>query len=290
MDRKPVELVRVPREEQYFEREEVLGRDAASVFPTEAKKAAVDNAGLAELLGAGKAKFISETELEEIKSKRGLSVGDGTLAADKPLAEILREAKEAKEAAFQEQWKTMKQGKNRPLDDDEFEFVDSIAQAEAAARRRQREEEEAELAAFHAAQRGAAGGGGEGAGAGAGAIVGLAEEQQPGAGSDPAAPAAAAAAKPPPAAKPAAARKPPPLVAIKPIVRTVVKAKGAGGAAASSGNGGGPSAKRQRTEGEQPGRQQQQQQDERGGSGSEGEGPGLAGLLGGYGSGSDSDS
>lgn len=40
----------------------MLGRDAASVFPTEAKKAAVDNAGLAELLGAGKAKFISETE------------------------------------------------------------------------------------------------------------------------------------------------------------------------------------------------------------------------------------
>ncbi|KAL4443281.1 hypothetical protein ABPG75_011018 [Micractinium tetrahymenae] len=279
MDRKPVELVRVPREEQYFDREEVLGRDLTSVFPTEAKKAAVDNAGLAELLGAGKAKFISETELEEIKSKRGLSVEDGTLAADKPLAEILREAKEAKEAAFQDQWKKMKQGKNRPLDEDEMEFVDSIAQAEAAARRRQREEEEAELAAFHAAQRGAAGGSGEGSSA----IVGPAEEQQAGAGSGPAAPAAAK----PPAARPATARKPPPLVAIKPIVRPAVKVKGAAEeAAGSGGNGGGPAAKWQRTDGKQP----EQQQEQQGGSGSDGEGPGLAGLLGGYGSGSDSDS
>lgn len=42
------------REEQYFDREEVLGRDAASVFPTESKKAAADGAGLAALLGANK--------------------------------------------------------------------------------------------------------------------------------------------------------------------------------------------------------------------------------------------
>lgn len=42
------------REEQYFDREEVLGRDAASVFPTESKKAAAQGAGLAELLGANK--------------------------------------------------------------------------------------------------------------------------------------------------------------------------------------------------------------------------------------------
>lgn len=51
------------REEQYFDREEVLGRDLTSVFPTEAKKAAVDGSALAELLGAGNRKFISETEV-----------------------------------------------------------------------------------------------------------------------------------------------------------------------------------------------------------------------------------
>jgi hypothetical protein len=35
-------------------------------------------------------------------------VEDGSLSADKPLVEVLREAKEAKEAAFQETWKQMK--------------------------------------------------------------------------------------------------------------------------------------------------------------------------------------
>ena len=33
---------------------------------------------------------------------------DGAVAADKPLVEVLREAKEAKEAAFQEGWRQMK--------------------------------------------------------------------------------------------------------------------------------------------------------------------------------------
>ncbi|KAI7840641.1 hypothetical protein COHA_005662 [Chlorella ohadii] len=218
-DRQAVPLVRVPREEQYFDREEVLGRDAASVFPTESKKAAAQGAGLAELLGANK-KFISETELQEIKSTMGLRPEDGTIAADKPLAEVLREAKEAKEAAFQEQWKKMKQGKNRPLDEDELDFVDS-QEGGAAAR----------------------------------------------------------------ASKPVAAQpKKQPLVAVKPLVRPIVRVKSSGGeqsgAAAGSGgstggNGGSqPAAKRQKTE-------------EQEGSGSEGEG--LAGLLGGYGSGSDSE-
>lgn len=56
------------REERYYDREEVLGRDAASVFPTEARKAAAAGAaGLAELLGANK-KFISETEVGAVRS------------------------------------------------------------------------------------------------------------------------------------------------------------------------------------------------------------------------------
>jgi hypothetical protein len=48
--------------------------------------------------------------LETLKAARGLTVEDGTLAADKPLAEVLRERKEAKEAAFQDKWRLMKQG------------------------------------------------------------------------------------------------------------------------------------------------------------------------------------
>ncbi|PRW50753.1 NEFA-interacting nuclear NIP30,N-terminal [Chlorella sorokiniana] len=270
-DRQSVPLVRVPREEQYFDREEVLGRDAASVFPTESKKAAAAGAGLAELLGANK-KFISETELQEIKSTMGLRPEDGTIAADKPLAEVLREAKEAKEAAFQEQWKKMKQGKNRPLDDDELDFVDAIAQQEAEARRRQREEEEAELAAFHAAQQAQQEGGGS-----AGAAAAEPEQQLGPAAGPRAGPQqeGGAAARP---AKPAAAPKKQALVAVKPLVRPIVRVKSSGEQAAAAGSGGlsgsQPAAKRQRTE-------------EQADSGSEGEG--LAGLLGGYGSGSDSD-
>ena len=52
------------REERYYDREAVLGRDAASVFPTESRRAAVAGGeALAELLGGGNRKFISETEV-----------------------------------------------------------------------------------------------------------------------------------------------------------------------------------------------------------------------------------
>lgn len=55
------------REERYFERDAVLGRDAASVFPTRAKEIAEGGGGgldvesIKEALGARK--FISETEV-----------------------------------------------------------------------------------------------------------------------------------------------------------------------------------------------------------------------------------
>lgn len=50
-------------------------------------------------------------QLEEIKARRGLRVEDGTLEPSKPLAEILREAKEKKEQEFQDKWKQMKQAR-----------------------------------------------------------------------------------------------------------------------------------------------------------------------------------
>lgn len=49
------------REEKVYDREEVFGRDAASVFPTEAKAAALDPEAVKQLIG-GK-KFISESEV-----------------------------------------------------------------------------------------------------------------------------------------------------------------------------------------------------------------------------------
>lgn len=55
----------------------------------------------------------THTQLEEIKAARGLTVDDGTLAADKPLAEILADKKKAKQDAFDDMWKQMKTGEAR---------------------------------------------------------------------------------------------------------------------------------------------------------------------------------
>ena len=49
-------------------------------------------------------------QLEELRQERGDRVEDGAIAPDKPLVEVLAEAKEAKEASFQAVWKSMKQG------------------------------------------------------------------------------------------------------------------------------------------------------------------------------------
>ena len=165
------------------------------------------------------------------------------------------------------------QGKNRPLDEDELQFLDEVAAAQAARLKAQAREEDAELAAFLEAQqqqqqqqqgggRGGAGGAAEAAGmAGGGdgdeAALAVAPPQlQQHAG--------AAAARP---------KRPPPLVAVKALVRPVVRV-----AKPSAGGGCEPEAKRPRAE---PG--QQRQQEPVGGS----DGPSLAGLLGGYGSGSE---
>jgi FAM192A/Fyv6, N-terminal domain len=146
-------LLYICREEQYYAIDDVLGRDTASVFPNESKKAALQTDAAQAILQQGNKKFISETELAEIKSITGGKgrVEDGSIAADKPLAQILREQREAKDAQFKEQWKQMKTGKNRPLDEDELDFLDGIAAAENAKRKREAEEEAAELDAFHQA-------------------------------------------------------------------------------------------------------------------------------------------
>lgn len=50
-------------------------------------------------------------QLEELRASAGGARDNEGVIPNKPLAEVLREAKEAKEEAFQNQWKTMKQGK-----------------------------------------------------------------------------------------------------------------------------------------------------------------------------------
>ena len=51
-------------------------------------------------------------QLEELRASAGGARDNDGVIPNKPLAEVLREAKEAKEEAFQNQWKTMKQGKS----------------------------------------------------------------------------------------------------------------------------------------------------------------------------------
>jgi len=261
-------MVRIEREEELYDRDEVLGRDATSVFPSQAKSQAtggggVDADAIRDMLGGRK--FVTESELATIKAQRGESADDGTAAPLKPLAEVLREAKEAKQAAFDDKWKQMKTGKNRPLDDEEMQFLESLAQQESAAYRAQKEHEKAELEEFRRAMAEAA-----------------AKKE---------AEAAAAEAKPSTSAKPEPKKAMPAIKSvIKPVIKAVKKdtvssipgsvqhnasiataevSKGREAPDSSDQ----PAAKKAKAAGTDD-------------AGSEGEG-GLAGLLGGYGSDSD---
>ncbi|KAI8467414.1 MAG: hypothetical protein J3K34DRAFT_454496 [Monoraphidium minutum] len=300
-DSRTVDMVRVPREEEYYDREEVLGRDASSVFPKEAAQAAeAGRDAMSEALGARK--FISETELATIKATRGGAVDDGSVAADKPLAAILAERKAEKDAAFQENWRQMKTGKNRPLDPEEADFFEGLRRLKAEQETAARQEEMSELEAFREAVRAAAGSKGDGdAGAAAGAdgpataAEGEALERRRSGGAAASGGGAAAGAAPQPVKKAA------PL--IKPLIKVIPKGKraaaggggaaaggGGGGGSASGASGGGPAAaaaagseaKRQKT-----GTAQRSGSEGSGGEGSGG--GGLAGLLGGYGSDDDSE-
>lgn len=87
-------------------------------------------------------------QLLEIQSRKTKKIVE---TSNRPLAEILREQKEAKQAKFEDQWKQMKTGKNRPLDEDELEFLDNLIEAENVQRRKVVEEEKKELEAFREA-------------------------------------------------------------------------------------------------------------------------------------------
>jgi hypothetical protein len=71
-----VEMLRIPRQEEVYDREEVLGRDAASVFPNATKKAAIESMeAIKEAIGAKK--FISETEVRGRESVGGSAESGG---------------------------------------------------------------------------------------------------------------------------------------------------------------------------------------------------------------------
>ncbi|KAK9797009.1 hypothetical protein WJX73_004418 [Symbiochloris irregularis] len=148
-DERPMEMIRV-HEERLYDREAILGRDTASVFPSQSQQAAQASAESAKA-ALGASKFVSEKQLEELRAQRGDRVEDGAIAPDKPLVQVLAEAKEAKEEKFQAVWQSMKQGKNRPLDDDELEFVNEMIDRERQNDSRQAKEELQELEAYRQA-------------------------------------------------------------------------------------------------------------------------------------------
>jgi len=135
-DPNSVPMMRIEEPERVFDREKVLGRDAASVFPTMAQENA-DKVVSATQAVVGSMSFVTESELAEIKAKRGgaLRPEDGTMEPEKPLWQVLQEG-----------WKTMKQGIYKPVDEEEVEFLDEVAdrRREEEQRLKQREQDEAE--------------------------------------------------------------------------------------------------------------------------------------------------
>jgi hypothetical protein len=61
------------------------------------------------------------------------------------------EQREVKQAKFEEGWKVMKTGKNRPLDEDEAGFLEQLLENEAHVEKRIMEEEKNEIQAFREA-------------------------------------------------------------------------------------------------------------------------------------------
>ena len=103
-----------------------------------------------EILGGSK--FVSQRQVEEA---RAATVSAATSVVDeplKPLAQVLRENKEAKEAKSKERWEDMKRGKNRPLEDEELLFLDQVATEEHVRERQLKLEENQALAQFQLLQ------------------------------------------------------------------------------------------------------------------------------------------
>jgi len=133
MDRR-VELVRLPAPDRLYDREAEFGRDVSSVFrgAAQAQPAALNQ------LSSAAPRFVTETELEQLKALRGgaLSLEDGTASLpDRPLADILAENTARKQEEFEAGWKLMKQGGNKPLEEEEAAFL-SLVQEESALRER----------------------------------------------------------------------------------------------------------------------------------------------------------
>jgi hypothetical protein len=76
-------------EERLFDREAILGRDTAAVFPSQRGQ------GL-QAVFEGAPQFVTEAQLAELRAARGGAEDDGAGSAGRPLHEVLRENAEKK--------------------------------------------------------------------------------------------------------------------------------------------------------------------------------------------------
>ena len=144
-----VPLMRVEAPERMYDRDQVLGRDTASVFPTMAQ-ANAEKVVTATQSVLGSMNFVTETELEEIKAKRGglLRPEDGTAALERSLWEAIQEAKEAKERAASRRVGRRGTGPKQTLDEEEAEFLDDMMDQRREEDRRRAERERDDVEAF----------------------------------------------------------------------------------------------------------------------------------------------
>ena len=143
-----VELVRVHDTGVLNDSERQVNRDVKDVFPITSKKQVVEDAKEKGLLDVKT--FVSATSgTDHARDHNEKSMAP---IDTRPLAEILMEQKEQKQAEFEAGWKTMKTGKNRPLDEDEVTFLNQIVDTEAKKHLEIQKKEEEELQAFRKAQ------------------------------------------------------------------------------------------------------------------------------------------
>ena len=134
-----------------------LGRDTASVFPTEAAKEAerksgmpmLDKDAVEEILGT-KNKFVTESELRALTATRDPPADAST---SQSLYEQLQKHKDAKAELAAERERLRKQGKNRPLTEEEIEFIEGVQDQSALVDLERRVEEQKALAKFQMARQ-----------------------------------------------------------------------------------------------------------------------------------------
>ncbi|XRB01975.1 FAM192A_Fyv6_N domain-containing protein [Pycnococcus provasolii] len=132
------------------QQQQSTSRPSRSVFPSKfAAQAEADASALRDsVLGAtGGRKFVTEGSKVAPAGEEPAETGTGRYNS---LAEALEKQKEAKQSEYEERGRLMKQGANKPLEEDEVEFLDHTREEDAARERATKRREEEELRHFRA--------------------------------------------------------------------------------------------------------------------------------------------